>query len=77
MLRTLARTMLIGAVERRVGVSPAGPVSTALLTTGASLLLTRGRRPLGLGLAVAGGLLMWRAAEKARAADEAQVEDKA
>ncbi len=66
MLRTLAKSMLVGAVQKRVGGTPAGPVSTALLATGASLMLTRGRRPIGLALAAAGGLLLWRAAERER-----------
>lgn len=67
MLRTLAKSMLVGAVQKRVGVMPAGPVSTALLATGASLMLTRGRRPIGLALAAAGGLLLWRDVERQRA----------
>ncbi len=66
MLRTLAQSILVGVVQKRIGVTPAGPVSTALLATGASLMLTRGRRPIGLALAAAGGLLMWRAAERER-----------
>ena len=71
MLRTLAKTMLVGAVQKRVGVTPAGPVSTALLATGASLMLTRGRRPVGLALAAAGGLLLWRAVERERSEAQA------
>jgi hypothetical protein len=59
MLRTLATSMLVGAVQKRVEVAPVGPVSTALLTTGASLMLRRGRRPIGLALLAAGGLLLW------------------
>lgn len=75
MLRTLAKSMLVGVVQKRVGVTPAGPVSTALLATGATLMLTRGRRPIGLALAAAGGLLIWRGVERerseARAGEEA------
>lgn len=67
MLRTFAKSVLIGAAQRRVGVMPAGTISTALLTTGASLMLTRGRRPIGLALLAAGGVLLWRDAERGRA----------
>jgi hypothetical protein len=79
MLRTLAKSMLIGAAQRRVGVMPAGTISTALLTTGASLMLKRGRRPIGLALVAAGGVLLWREAERSRAVAEpekAEVETK-
>ncbi len=67
MLRMLGQRMVMGAVQKRLGVTPAGPVSAALLTTGATLILTRGRRSLGLGLAIAGGLLLWREADRQRA----------
>jgi uncharacterized membrane protein (UPF0136 family) len=67
MLRTLAKSVLIGAAQRRAGVMPAGSVSAALLTTGASLMLTRGRRPIGLALVAAGGMLLWRETEQRRA----------
>jgi hypothetical protein len=79
MLRTLAKSMLIGAAQRRVGVMPAGTISTALLTTGASLMLKRGRRPIGLALVAAGGVLLWREAERSHAVAEpekAEVETK-
>lgn len=79
MLRTLAKSMLIGVAQRRVGVMPAGTISTALLTTGASLMLKRGRRPIGLALVAAGGVLLWREAERSRAGAEpekAEVETK-
>jgi uncharacterized membrane protein (UPF0136 family) len=66
MLRTLAKTMLVGAVQKGTGVVPAGPISTALITSGASLLLTRGRRPVGLALAAVGGLLLWHETEQER-----------
>ena len=72
MLRTLAKSMLLGAAQKRAGVTPAGPVSAALLTSGASLLLTRGRRPIGFALAAAGGLLLWREAERRRAETEGE-----
>lgn len=64
MLRTLAKTMLVGAVRRGTGLPAAGPISAALLTTGASMALSRGRRPLGLALIAAGGLLLWREVEQ-------------
>lgn len=67
MLNTLANSLLIGTVQKGTGVTPAGPVTTALITTGASLLLTRGRRPVGLALLAAGGFLLWREVEKERA----------
>jgi hypothetical protein len=66
MLRMLARTALMGAVQKGTGIVPAGPVSTALLTTGASLMFTRGRRPIGLALVAAGGLLLWHETERER-----------
>jgi uncharacterized membrane protein (UPF0136 family) len=64
MLRTFAKSLIVGAVQKRSGVAPAGTISTALLTSGASLALTRGRRPVGLALAVLGGLLLWREIER-------------
>ncbi len=73
MLRMLGQRMVMAAVQKRLGVTPAGPVSAALLTTGATLVLTRGRRRLGLGLAVAGGLLLWREAERRRVAGGQEV----
>jgi hypothetical protein len=73
MLRTLAKSVLIGAAQRRVGVMPAGTISTALLTTGASLMLKRGRRPIGLALVAAGGVLLWREAERRRIEDKPAV----
>ncbi len=59
MLGTFAKSLLVGAVQKGTGVPQSGPISTALLTTGVSLLLIRGRRPVGLALATAGGLLRW------------------
>jgi len=70
MLRTLAKSMLIGAAQRRVGVMPAGTISTALLSTGASLMLKRGRRPIGLALVAAGGVLLLGRVNRSRAAAE-------
>lgn len=59
MLRTLVNSLVVGAVRRGTGISEPGVLTTALLTTGASLLLSRGRRPVGLALIAAGGLLLW------------------
>jgi hypothetical protein len=64
MLNSLLNSALVGSVQKGTGVAPTGPVTTALITTGASLLLTRGRRPVGLALLVVGGLLLWREVEK-------------
>jgi hypothetical protein len=63
MLKMLAKTMFVGAVEKSIGVRPSGTLTTALLTTGASLLLVRGRRPIGFVLLAAGGMLLWRESE--------------
>ncbi|MGN6123303.1 MAG: hypothetical protein ACTHOJ_10155, partial [Sphingomonas oligoaromativorans] len=79
MLRPLARSLLFGPAPRRVGLRPGGTIPTALLTTGASLMLKRGRRPIGLALVAAGGVLLWREAERSRAVAEpekAEVETK-
>ena len=65
MLKTLANTMLIGAVQKGTGVPPTSTLTTALLTTGASLLLARGRRPIGVALLAVGGLLLWHEREEA------------
>ena len=59
MLSTLARTAIIATIEKGTGVPPAGPVSTILLTTGASLLMLKGRRAVGLALLAAGGAVRW------------------
>jgi hypothetical protein len=66
MLGTVAKSMLVGAVQKGTGVPQSGPISTTLLTTGVSLMLIRGRRPVGLALAVAGGLLRWHELEQER-----------
>ncbi|WBO24032.1 hypothetical protein [Sphingomonas abietis] len=58
--------MIVRAVQKRVGVSRIGTIPATLLTTGASLALTRGRRPIGLALAGVGGLLLWQEIERER-----------
>lgn len=68
MLGTFAKSMLVGAVQKGTGVPQSGPISTTLITTGVSLMLIRGRRPVGLALAAAGGLLRWHELEQARRA---------
>jgi len=68
MLRTFAKSMLVGAVQKGTGVPQSGPISTTLLTTGVSLMLIRGRRPVGLALMAAGGMLRWHELEQERRA---------
>lgn len=68
MLKTFAKSLLVGAVQKKAGVTKIGAIPGTLITTGASLALTRGRRPVGLALAVAGGLLLWWEIERDRAA---------
>jgi hypothetical protein len=63
MLRGFAKTAAIGFVQKKVGISPAGTLPTILLTSGASMLLTRGRRPIGLAVAALGAFLLWREIE--------------
>ena len=75
MLRGLAQSVLVGAIERGVGGrntgTPAGgAISTTLLTTGVSLMLVRGRRPAGLVLIAAGGMLRWIEIERRNAAKD-------
>jgi uncharacterized membrane protein (UPF0136 family) len=77
MLRTFAKSLLVGAVQKRSGIAPAGTIATALLTTGASLALTRGRRPVGLVLVVLGGLLLWREVERGSVSRDAALDDDA
>jgi hypothetical protein len=60
MFRGLAASVLIGFVRKKAGVPAIGTVPAALLTSGASLLLTKGRRPVGLAVAALGGFLLWR-----------------
>ena len=62
MLGTFAGSMMADLVRQGTGAPPADPLTTALIGSGASLLLTRGRRPAGVILLVAGGLLLWREA---------------
>ncbi len=59
MLRTLVNSVVADAVRKRTGIPEPGVLTTAMLTTGASLLLSRGRRPIGLALIAVGGLLLW------------------
>ncbi len=59
MLRTLVNSLVIDAVRKRTGIPEPGVLTAAMLTTGASLLLSRGRRPVGLALIAVGGLLLW------------------
>lgn len=68
MLATFAKSLLVGAVQKGTGVPQSGPISTTLITTGVSLMLIRGRRPVGLALAAAGGLLRWHELEQERRA---------
>jgi hypothetical protein len=71
MLKMLANTLIVGAVRKGAGMPRTGTLTSALLTTGASLLLVRGRRPVGFVLLAAGGLLLWRESEAARAEEKA------
>ncbi len=60
MLKTLINSVLIDTVRKRAGIPEPGVLTTAMLTTGASLLLSGGRRrPVGLALIAVGGLLLW------------------
>jgi hypothetical protein len=59
MLKTLVNSFVIDAVRKRTGIPEPGVLTTAMLTTGASLLMSRGRRPIGLALIAVGGLLLW------------------
>ena len=68
MLKTLANALVIGAVQKGTGVPPTGTLTTAMLTTGASLMLVRGRRPIGLALLAVGGLMLWHEREEMRRA---------
>jgi hypothetical protein len=64
MLRGFVTSALLGFARRKAGVHTIGTIPAALLTTGASLVLTRGRRPVGLAVAALGGFLLWREIEK-------------
>jgi len=66
MLRGFATSALVGFVRRKAGVSAIGTIPAALLTSGASLILTKGRRPVGLAVAALGGFLLWREIERER-----------
>lgn len=66
MLRGFAVSALVGFVRKRAGVRSIGTIPAALLTSGASLMLTRGRRPAGLAVAALGGFLLWREIERER-----------
>lgn len=60
MLNAAAAAILSSAVRRVADTGEAGPLTTALIGSGASLILTRGRRPLGVVLLATGGYLLWR-----------------
>ncbi len=64
MLRGFATSTLIGFARRKAGVSAVGTIPAALLTSGLSLILTRGRRPVGVAVAALGGFLLWREIEQ-------------
>lgn len=66
MLGSFAKSMVIRAVQKKAGVARIGTLPASLLTTGMSLALTRGRRPIGLALAGIGGLLLWQEIERER-----------
>lgn len=66
MIGTMTGTVLADLVRHGTGAPPSNPLTTALIGSGASLLMTRGRRPIGLVLLAAGGLLLWREAAAAR-----------
>jgi hypothetical protein len=68
MLRELAGTMLAGAVNQAPGTATGDPLTSTLIGTGATLAMTRGRRPVGIVLLAAGGYLLLRDISKARAA---------
>jgi hypothetical protein len=72
MLRGFATSALVGFVRKRAGVPSIGTIPAALLTSGASLMLTKGRRPIGIAVAALGGFLLWREIERER--DEADAE---
>jgi hypothetical protein len=69
MLRGFATSALVGFVRKKAGVQRIGTIPAAMITSGASLMLTRGRRPVGLAVAALGGFLLWREIERER--DEA------
>lgn len=71
MLRGFVTSAVVGLVRRKAGVAAIGTIPAALLTSGASLILTRGRRPVGLVVAALGGFLLWR--EVVREQEEARL----
>ena len=73
MLRGFATSALLGFARRKAGVHTIGTIPAALLTTGASLALTRGRRPVGLAVAALGGFLLWREIERERASEDPEI----
>ncbi len=73
MIETMTGTMLADLVRHGTGAPPSGPLTTTLIGSGASLLMTRGKRPVGLVLLVAGGVLLWREAVAARGQRETAV----
>lgn len=66
MIRGLAMSAVIGFARKKAGVSTIGTIPAALLTSGASLMLTGGKRPVGLAVAALGGFLLWREIERER-----------
>jgi hypothetical protein len=66
MIETVTGTMLADLLRYGTGAPPSGPLTTALIGSGASLLMTRGKRPVGLLLLAAGGVLLWREAAAAQ-----------
>lgn len=60
MLRGFVTSAVIGFARRKAGVPTIGTIPAALLTSGASLILTKGRRPVGVAVAALGGFLLWR-----------------
>jgi uncharacterized membrane protein (UPF0136 family) len=71
MIRGFVTAAVVGLVRRKAGVPAIGTIPAALLTSGASLILTKGRRPVGVAVAALGGLLLWR--EVVREREEAEV----
>lgn len=66
MIETMTGTVLADLVRHGTGAPPSSPLTTALIGSGASLMMTRGRRPVGLVMLAIGGALLWREAAAAR-----------
>lgn len=66
MLGSVVGAMVATLVQEATDAPPAGSVATALIGSGASLLLNPRRRPVGLALLAAGGMLLWRQAAVAQ-----------